>query len=421
MRKDTNKPMKLLTSLLPLLLIGQVYAADWPNYRGPNHDGISAEKGIAANWPASGPKEIWKTPLNDSFGSFAVSNGKACIFIEREGDEVCVALDANTGKELWATPIGKTIHEGNGGNGPRTTPAIDGKLVYVYGTYLKLACLNLADGKIVWQHDIQEEFNGQNGTNGIKEWGSAISPVVEGELVIVAGGGPGAAFLAFDKKSGKLAWKSGDEKITHATPTPATILGVRQLIFFMQSGLVSVSPKDGSELWKYPFPFNVSTASSPIVWQDVVYCSAGYGVGAGACQIAKSGTGLAATELWRKKGSLINHWSTPVCVDGCLYGIYGFKDFGKAPLKCVDIKTGEEKWSQPGFGSGSATTFVDGNVVVQSDTGALVLVKATPTAYTEVARTQLFSGKCWTMAVISNGRLYARNTKEGVCLDVKGK
>jgi outer membrane protein assembly factor BamB len=202
---------------------------------------------------------------------------------------------------------------------------------------------------------------------------------------------------------------------------PATILGVRQIIFFTQKGLVSVLPGNGKVLWRHPFRFNVSTASSPIVSGDIVYCSAGYGVGGGACKISKTAAGFAAHELWRHEGGTVNHWTTPVCKDGYLYGLFGFKEFGMAPLNCIEIATGKEVWSQPGFGSGGGTILVDGHVLVQGDKGPLVLVEATPAGYKEVARAQPLGGKCWTMAVVSNGRIYARNTKEGVCLDVSAK
>jgi len=251
-------------------------------------------------------------------------------------------------------------------------------------------------------------------------WRSAASPVLDGGLLFVNGGGPGQAFLAF-RKDGRLAWKTGNDLPTHSSTVAATIHGERQIIFFTQSGLVSLLPENGTELWRYPFPFEFSAAMSPIVYEDIVYCSAGYGVGAGACRITKTDAGFKATEIWRHPGETINQWTTPVCKDGYLYGIFGFKELGTAPLKCVEIATGKELWSQPGFGSGGGTILVDGHVLVQGDQGTLVLVEAVPKAYKEVARAQVLGGKCWTMPVISNGRLYARNTKAGICLDVSVK
>jgi outer membrane protein assembly factor BamB len=398
------------------LLVPHLLAADWPQYRGPNHDGSTPEK-ISTSWPQEGPKQIWKAPLGDSFGSFAVSGGKAFAFIQRDNKQVAVALDAGTGKELWSTPLGQPVSDNQGGDGPRSTPTVDGDKVYFLGADLILSCLDAASGKKIWEHDLVKENNGK-----VIQWKHAGSPVLDGNLIFVNAGGSGQAFLAFNKSSGKIAWKSGDEKPTHASPVPATILGVRQVIFFTQSGLVSVDVKTGAELWRHPFPYRTSTASDPIVYNDIVYCSAGYGVGGGACRISKSGNAFKATELWFTPGQNVNHWTTPVCKDGYLYGIYGFKEFGKAPLKCIEIATGKEIWAQPGFGSGGATILVGGtHVLVQGDKGPLVLAEATPKGYHEVARCQPLGGKCWTMAVVSNGRIYARNTKEGICLDAGTK
>lgn len=400
-------------------------AADWPQYRGPNCDGSTPET-ILKTWPPEGPPVLWKIPLGESFGSFAVSGGQAFIFMERRGDETCVALDAATGKELWARPLGATIFEKQGGNGPRSTPTVDGGKVYLLGTSLLLACLNAADGKEIWKHDLAKEFGGtmQLRASGISAWGSAASPLLDGNLIFVHGGGKDRSFLAFDKTTGALAWQSQDELLTHATPAPATILGQRQIIFFCQSGLVSVAADSGALLWRHPVKFNISTASTPIVSGDIVYCSVGYNVGTDALRVSRDGAAWTATLLWHKNQPFCNHWTTPVCKDGFLYGIYGFKDFVKpgsnagAPLKCVELATGNEMWSQPGLGSGGGTILVGGQVLVQSDGGDLVLVEATPAAYKEAARFTPLGGKCWTMPVVSGGRIYARNTKMGVCLDV---
>jgi len=402
-------------------------AADWPQYRGPNCDGTTPET-ILTTWPQEGPKVIWKVPVGESFGSFAVSGGKAFIFGERAGDEVCSALDAGTGKELWSYAAGKTIFDKSGGPGPRTTPTVDGDRVYLLGTYLTLVCLNAADGKEVWKHDLPKEFGGtmQVRASGISSWGSAASPLLDGKLIYVNGGGKDQTLLALDKTTGAVVWKGGNELLTHSTPAPGTILGQRQIVFFCQSGLVSVAADTGKALWRYPFKFNVSTASTPLIAGDIVYCSAGYDVGTDACRITKEGDAWKATKLWHAGQPVCNHWTTPVVKDGYVYGIYGFKDYVApnkpgAPLKCIELATGKEMWSKAGFGSGGGTILVGGNLLVQGDAGALVLVEAAPTAYKELARCTPLGGKCWTMPVVSNGRIYARNTKQGVCLDVTAK
>ena len=202
--------------------------------------------------------------------------------------------------------------------------------------------------------------------------------------------------------------------MTHATPTLCDINAKRQAIFFMQSGLVSLDPVDGSELWRQPFPYSVSTAASPVVEGNLVYCSAGYGVGAGLFEI---GEDMSVKEIWRKPNRLINHWSTPVVHDGHLYGLFEFKKYGKAPLQCIELATGEIKWEKRGFGPGNCILVGD-KLAVLADSGALVIVEAKPDAYHEIVHSKVVEGKCWSTPAFSDGKLYIRSTKEGACVDV---
>lgn len=401
-------------------------AADWPAYRGPAGNGITPE--TLSPWPSNGPKQIWKVPTPRGFSSFSVAGGRVFTLVVNQGSggnvEQLVALDANTGKTLWTFDLGPAVYDrggddgapdNRGGDGPRSTPAISGNRVYVYSQDLVLHCVDAATGKPVWSKDILKEFQGRN-----IGWRSAMSPVVDGDFVYVAGGGQGAAMLAFHKNNGQLLWKTGTERITHATPVVATLHGVRQIIYFMQSGLVSVSVVDGRELWRFPYKFNVSTAASPVVCDDIVYCSAGYGVGGGAGRVSKEGNQFKVTPLWQIPGDtkVANHWSTPVYKDGYLYGMFSFKQYGRGPMKCVDVKTGEIKWEKPGFGAGHV--ILAGNTLVAlADDGQVVLVDPSPAGYKELARYKAVTGKCWTTPAWSNGRLYVRSTVEGVCLDVK--
>ncbi|MDB6030678.1 MAG: outer rane biosis protein [Verrucomicrobiales bacterium] len=419
----------IMTKALSLLVIlstaSLLQAADWPQYRGPNGDGTSPEKGILKQWPSEGLKTIWKTKLPNGFSSMAVSGGKAYTMISREVDggirEVCVALDANTGNELWSYTLGAAKYDKGGdeagpADGPRTTPTVDNGKVYVLGANLQLAALDANSGKENWTRDILKEHSGKN-----ISWQNAASPLIDGDLIFTAGGGPGEALLGIDKNSGKTVWKGESDRMTHASPVAATILGTRQVIFFTQSGLVSVAPKSGEVLWRHKFRYNVSTAASPIVGGDIVYCSAGYGVGASAAKITKAGNEWKATELWMLTGNNIcNHWSTPVYHDGYLYGLFSFKQYKTGPMKCVELATGKEMWSKPGFGAGQLI-FVDNHFVVLTDQGELVMVKPDPKAYTEVSRAKAVEGKCWSTPTISNGHIFARSTKEGVCLDVTTK
>ena len=416
------------TLALAALLAGPalVHAEDWNFVRGPHGDGSSAEK-IASSWPADGPKVLWRVPSDNGFSSFAVGGGRAFTLelktVEGAPQEVLVARNADTGAELWTKPLGPVKYTGggddgakdnNGGDGPRSTPTLDGGNVYVTSSKLVLTSFDAKTGAVVWRQDLMKDFGGPNIT-----WQNAASPLVEGNLVLVAGGGAGQSLLAFNKTDGKPVWKAFDETMTHATPTPATIHGQRQAIFFVKSGLLSIEPKTGKELWRFAFPWKTSTAASPVVAGDIVYCSAGYGVGAAACRVTKAGDTWKAEQIYRSEGNkpLANHWSTPVLKDGHLYGMFQFKEYGDGPVKCVEVATGKVKWEKPGFGPGQVILVGD-KVLALGDAGQLVLIKATPDSYEEIARADILDGKCWTTPVLSNGRVYARSTKEAVCVDV---
>lgn len=400
-------------------------AAEWPAYRGPTSDGHTSEK-IQTSWPEDGPRVLWKLKSSGGFSSFAVGNGRAyCLelrSVEGADQEVLVAREARTGSELWTQPLGVFQTRGGGddgargnqgGDGPRSTPTLDGDKVYTLSLKLVLQCFDAETGKEIWKRDLMREHSGREIT-----WGNAASPVIEGDLVLVAGGGVGQSLIGFDKSSGAPQWKSFDETITHATPVIAEIHGKRQAIFFLQSGLLSVDPATGIELWRYKFPFNISTAASPVVAGDIVYCSAGYNVGAGAARIVRNGDIWTATEIYRVRGNkLANHWSTPVLIGDHLYGMFQFKEYGDGPVKCVEVATGSVKWETPGFGPGNVIA-VGGKVLALSDAGSLILIDPSAEAYRELARAEVLKGKCWTTPVVAGGHIFARSTEEAVCLEV---
>jgi outer membrane protein assembly factor BamB len=413
----------ILLSLCSVLFSGtSVLPGDWPQYHGSSGDRNSREEISLKAWPESGPPALWKVDTETGFSSFTVSDQRAFTLVERDGLETIVALNIEDGEELWATPVGETTYDGGGdagasdnkgGDGPRSTPSIDGELVYVFDGSLRLHCFDVKTGNPRWSRDVTEEFEGQE-----LKWQNAASPLVEGDFVFVCGGGKDRAFLAFEKTTGELAWSTGEESMTHATPVAATIHGVRQIIFFVQSGLVSLDQKSGEELWRAEYRYQVSTAASPVVYEDTVYVSAGYGVGAGAYRINKTSSGMQAELLWQKRNDLMNHWSTPVCRDGFLYGMFSFKKYGEGPLCCVNIESGELAWSVPGFGPGNAIA-VGETLVALSDAGELVLVELTPTKYTELSRAQVVEGKCWSSPSFAAGSLFVRSTEQGARIDLR--
>ncbi len=400
-------------------------AADWPVYRGPAQDGVSSEK-INVQRNGDGPKALWRTLTNTGFSSFVVAGGRAFTQVIRGIDgkdrEICLALDAKTGKEVWFADLRRGEFDGGGdtaggGDGPRSTPTVSDGKVYVLTPDLVVHCLDAADGKQLWKRDLMHENHGRN-----IGWKSAASVAVDGNLIFVGGGGKGESMLGLDKQTGKVIWKSGDEHITHATPVVATILGVRQVIFFMQSGLVSVEREDRSRsfgnihsasTYRRPsrpsFPATSSISAPATKW-------------AAAVRIEKQGDSFVANQLWFSPGDepVVNHWSTPVCKDGYLYGMFGFKQFKNGPMKCVELATGKVMWKHPGFGQGNVILVGDRLVALAED-GNLVIAEATPEAYKEIARTRAFTDKCWTTPAFSDGRIFVRSISEGACFDVSGK
>ncbi len=396
-------------------------AMDWPQYRGPNHDGVSPET-IRLNWNEVPPRVVWQVSLGPGLSSFSIGGGQVFTMVRRllagQETEYCVALNPNTGAENWGTPIGLASYP-NGGvgdgsdDGPRSTPSIDGNRAYAFGSYQVLACLDAESGEISWKHDLRTEY-----ASNIIPWQSAASPLVEGDLVLVnSNGRTGERILAFNKFTGQEVWKSQNDVMTQSSPISATIQGIRQCIFFTQTGLVSMEPQTGNVLWRYAISYNgTSVAASPIVFGDLVYASRAYPVRAGAvvARISKSGETLTSATQWTKGNQLMNHWCTPVQVGGYLYGMFGQDSL---TFKCIDFATGAEKWSVGGFGYGAAIS-VGGKILASSESGDLVLVEPTPAKYTELGRFNALDGRCWNVAAVSNGRIYFRSSIEGVALDV---
>lgn len=420
--------MKRIIFTLTIAALAQSLPAhDWTQYRGPNHNGHSHEKLPSKRW-GTGPTVLWKSdkyPLG--FASFTTSGDQCFTVCARDGKEVVVAINANSGKENWSytmTPAEYGHTGGNagarnnqGGDGPRSTPTIHGGKVYVTSADVVLYCLDENTGRLEWKKDILNEFNGEN-----IRWKNAASPLIADGRIYLAGGGKGKAMMALNPKTGALIWGTGSDKMTHSTPTIASIHGVKQVVFFTQTGLVGVDAAKGTELWRYNFKFSISTAISPIVAGDIVYCSAGYNVGSAAVKVSHAGGKFSAEEMWRVHGhkNVANHWSTPVYKDGYLYGMFSFKKYGTGPLKCVELKTGKVVWSKEGFGPGNCI-IADGHILALSDDGHVVLAEASPARYRELSRVKVLKGKCWTTPILSNGRIYVRSTKEAACLDISGR
>ncbi len=378
-------------------------AADWPQYRGLNRDGISHETGLLKAWPETGPKVVWKTSIGPAYSAIAASGGRLYTMDSKGADEFVVCFDAATGKEIWRYRNDASF-ESDQGDGPRSTPVVDDNMLYALGALGQFTALSAQDGKKIWSHNLRAEFDSE-----IPQWGTSTQPIIEKDLVIVdVGGNAGHSIMAFQKKNGSVLWKVHTDRQGYSTPIAVKVNGVRQILVFTGTSLVSVSPQ-GKVLWKYPWrtSWDANIATPVFVSPDKVFISTSYDVGAALLQI-KDGS---VQEIWKNR-VMKNHFNSSV-LDG--NNLYGFDD---ATLKCIDVLTGAEKWKQSGFGKGSLI-LADGHLIVLSERGKLALVEATSAAYKEVASIQALDGKCWTMPALANGKLYLRNQKTLVSLDLK--
>lgn len=391
--------------------LGDLRAADWPHWLGPLGNGSSPETGLLTAWPTTGPKVLWKTNGGDGYSSVAVVGQRAFTLVQHDGAEAAIALDAVKGTELWRTKLGPA-YKNNYGNGPRSTPCIDGRFVYVQSVTGLLACLEVASGKIVWQHHLLKEFGAKNLT-----WGLSASAVIDGDLVLALPGAKGAGVAAFHKSTGQLVWKLGDDKAAYASPVVLTGGGRKQYLFFNASGLLAASP-EGQELWrvawKTDFDCNIAT---PQVIGDKLFVSSGEGVGCALFQLKEQGPPGIVWESRGPKSNMVNYWATPVVHQGHLYGLSGQFD-KRIDLHCLEVATGKLKWAKPGFGKASVT-LADGHLFLTTKKGELVLVRASPEKYEEKARIKLL-GDNRTVPTIANRRLYLRDRQHIFCLDLAG-
>ena len=401
-------------SFLLVFLSASVLSAqsgfDWPQFRGVNRDGISNESGLLQSWPAEGPKVLWKVSVGDGYSSISVSNGRLYTMFSDGDSEVVAAFDATSGKEVWRYKLDSNFVNDQG-NGPRSTPTLDGDILYALSGQGMLAALNVKDGSKVWDHNLQKDLNGK-----VPIWGVATSPLVEKDtLLVLVGGGENNALVCFNKKTGDVIWKSQSDEPGYSSPIAVTIGGVRQIIAFSGTALFSFSPTDGKMYWRYPWKTDwfVNAATPILVSNDKIFISTAYDRGCALLQVTNAGGNVAVQEVWLSKG-MKNHFNSSILYKDHLYG------FDNAVLKCIDTSTGEEKWQKGGFGKGSLI-FADGNLIVLGERGQLLLVEATPDQYKEKASFQILQGKCWTEPTLSDGKLYLRNQKEMLCLDFKTK
>jgi outer membrane protein assembly factor BamB len=430
----TRAALALAVGLLAL----SARADDWPQFRGPNRDNVSKEKGLLKTWPAAGPKLLWTyKDLGNGYSGPAVVGDTLYIMGARGNDEYLIALDLtkNPPAEKWpALKIGPTFTwKGNQWNkGPSATPTVVGDLIFAQGGQGDLLCATTA-GKEKWRKSLPKDLKGQvneiGGGPPNVGWGYNISPLVDGDNLICVPGGPDGLVAALNKDTGAVVWRSKGLKAqaTYSSPVLAEVGGVKQVVVTTQDGAAGVSPKDGALLWEYKReePFGDIVAPTPVVQGDRVYVTAEPSGGRDLIKLTKAGEKFKA-EAIVSDGKLGNTHGGVVLVEDHVYGCAGE---GRTKWFCMDFKTGNVVWEVPGakFGKGSLM-YADGHFYCLGDKGLVALVEATPTAkfnvvssfeLPEQSKIRPPRGGVWTHPVVANGKLYLRDQELLFCYEVK--
>lgn len=381
---------------------------DWPKWRGPNGDGLSAETGLMTDWPEGGPEILWQAGSGDGYSGMSVSDGRLFTLYGRGSDEILVCLDAKTGEEIWQYRL-DSIFKNRYGHGPRCTPTVDKNMVYGISAGGKLVAANAIKGNEIWKIDLVKEFGAK-----IPIWGISTSPLVYNDFLLVDVGGSGEnGFMAFNKKNGNIVWKTKTDMPGYSVPVVVEVNGLKQALNFSGNELISVNPETGKKYWAFPWLTNheVNAATPIFVSPDKVFVSSGYGVGGALLQVNAGKGDANVKQIWKSR-VMRNHFATSLLLGDYLYG------FDNDKFKCININTQEEKWVTRGFGKGSAI-YADGFIILLSEKGKLVLIQATPEKYIEKASAQMLKGRSWTVPTLANGRLFIRN--QGKILAIKMK
>jgi outer membrane protein assembly factor BamB len=390
-------------AVLGLITLGTFTASavDWPRWRGPDLNGISPEKGWQTQWPAEGPKQLWKASVGTGFSSFSVSDGRVYTMGNTANTDWVFCLEATTGKRVWGHSYPCPLAANNFEGGPCATPTVADGRVYTFSRKGDLFCLDAVKGTVIWSKNLNRELGLE-----IPTWGCASSALVEGAMVVV---NMGSAGVALDRKSGQVVWVSAKGPGAYATPVPFKIGSERCLAILSRQSLIAVKAADGHEVWSYPWKTEYDVnAADPIVDGDKVFISSGYNHGGAVLKM----TGQTPEKVWENK-NLRNHFDSCVLWQGHLYGP---DDSG---LRCVAFDTGELKWTYAEFGKGSLMV-ADGKLVGLSEKGELIIAEPTAAEFKPIARAQVLKGKCWTTPLLSNGQIYCRNAVgDVVCLDVR--
>ena len=397
--------------LATVAIHAQSTSFDWPQWRGPERNGISKETGLLKEWPRAGPPLAWSASmLGAGYGSVAVVGTRVWVQGMRNNQSVVTSLNRADGKVAWVRIIGPAA-ENDRGSGPRGTPSVDGDRLYALTENGDLACLRVADGSVVWQRNILKEFGGNN-----IGWLISESPLVDGDLVIVTPGGRSNGMVALDKMSGKTVWTTkelGDDA-GYASPIAADVQGVRTVMTLTSKAAVGVRVSDGKLMWRYtPVANTTANITTPVYSDNKVFVTSAYGTGGALLGLRASGQDVKAQEIYFTR-DMQNHHGGVVLVNGYLYG------FNNSILTSLEFTTGKMMWRDRSVGKGSIA-YADGNLYLLSEDNVVGLAEATPTGYREKGRFTIADQglPSWSHPAVSGGRLFIRNQGTLAAYDVR--
>lgn len=392
-----------LKSVLALVVVAvgsSAVRADWPNFFGPKLDGKSDETGFKKELKAA-PKPVWERTVGSAFSSFAAVGNRIYTCGESEKQQTLYCLNADNGEIVWQKPFEKRFKNEHG-DGTRATPTVDGDRVYVLGAYGKLICVDAATGKDIWENQFKN----------VPTWAYSGSVLIEGDLAIVSAGKGHGSLVAYEKKTGKEVWKCGDDQVGYATPYPFTFNNHRYVVGFMGNAAIIAEMKTGREVWRQPWKTSWDVnAAMPIFQDGHLFITSGYETGAGLFKLSADGDKLGATQVW-KSDVLLTKFQSCILHNGKLYAS------DQNALKCVDFMTGKEIWSVPRIKNGTML-LADGHFILLTEQGQLQIADASAAQFNPITKIDILDGRCWSLPVLHQGRLYARNLERIVCIDLR--
>lgn len=423
MRKAQRAPGNCLRRIAPALLAllclpggaALAQSADWPQWGGPNRNFKSDATGLAAAWPADGPRRLWSRELGDGYSAIAAEGGKLFTMYRSGEQDVIVALDAATGKTLWEyrydAPFTKE-YELEQGPGPRAMPLVVGNQVYAAGATGKFHCLNKQTGKLIWAHDLVQEFKGT-----VRVRGYSCNPLAYKNTVIMMVGGVGHSIVAFNQKDGAVVWKKQDFDNSYSSPLLIKVDGQEQLVALMYGDIIGVDPNNGDLLWSHPHPTESGVNVSMPVWgeDNLLFCSSGYDGGSRVLKLTRNGSKTQVEQVWASRLMRI-HFGNAIRVGDYVYASSG--DFGPAPFTAVDVKTGQIAWRNRGMARASAV-LADGRFILLDEDGNLALAALTPQGLKIISKVELLTSYAWTVPTLAGSTLYVRDRMRILALDLK--